>query len=53
MTYEHYYSSWHHRQVLTETQRAEDLAEARRRANANLMAVRAKGARCITHHAWQ
>ncbi len=47
----HYYS-WN-RQVLTETQRAEDLAELRRRANANLMAIQAKKARCITHHAWQ
>lgn len=43
----------HQRQLMTETERAEDLAERRRRANTNLMAVRAKGARCITHHAWQ
>ncbi len=53
MTYDYYrdYSHWNRPQ--TDADRAEQLAEARRRANANLVANQARRANLINHKAWQ
>ncbi len=50
MTYDRYYSSWN-RHHLSDAEKAEQLADSRRRANSNLMNIRAKASMTINHKA--